>query len=457
MKKIFILIEHDIIIRNFIESSAFSELEKRFDVYYVTPSQYDNKFSIDIEKKYGITKLFRVFIPNERLFIWKKYFYFNEFNLLKLFDKNFLKIFPLYFTNVGWKAITLFIILNLPILSFFYKIFLRKELNKYPNKQLKKLLQIEKPNLIIHPTTLSGYFVNDGIQISNQLNIPHIFIMNSWDNPSTKKSAIYKPNKLLVWGAQTFNHAKTYIKMKDNDIIKFGAAQFEIYNKKPTLTKSAFRKEHNFEKNQKIILYAGVNRGKHEHEHLEIISQAIEEKVLPNYKIIYKPHPWGCLQKTAELVVDKKIKHVFPEKSMQSYLNQIKRKKNNKKFLMANYKRTNDILKSVDLVISPLSTILLEAGLIGLPVLCIFPEEEQRSFFHINLNKAPHFEDIIKIRNIAFVRKKQNLIDELSKLITLSEKPNFSDKLKSDMSFLVSKFNTKYSKRLNILIESLLK
>ena len=35
----------------------------------------------------------------------------------------------------------------------------------------------------------------------------------------TKKSAIFKPNKILVWGQQTFNHVKTYIKINDTKII----------------------------------------------------------------------------------------------------------------------------------------------------------------------------------------------------------------------------------------------
>ena len=121
--------------------------------------------------------------------------------------------------------------MNLPIINSIYKTYLNRKLKFTESDELKNLFITEKPDLIIHPTTLSGYFVNDGISICNKLNIPHIFIMNSWDNPSTKKSIASKPNKLLVWGKQTYNHAITYIEMNSMDVIKFGVPQFEIYKK----------------------------------------------------------------------------------------------------------------------------------------------------------------------------------------------------------------------------------
>ena len=455
-KKIFIFIEHDIIVRNFIESKAFLRLEKDFNVHYIVPNILDNKFSINLEN-YKIKNIFKINISKKRLFIWKKLFYFYEFNFFKFFNKDFIKVLPLYFTNVGWKAIFIFSLLNLPIINSIYKTYLNRKLKFTESDELKNLFITEKPDLIIHPTTLSGYFVNDGISICNKLNIPHIFIMNSWDNPSTKKSIASKPNKLLVWGKQTYNHAITYIKMNSMDVIKFGVPQFEIYKKKPKITKLQFRIQHNFSKNQKIILYAGVNRGKKEHEHLMILSNAIEQKIIPNYKILYKPHPWGCMKETAKLIVENKIKHVFPEKESKKYLTSIANGTNEKKFYMASYKRTNDILKSVDLVISPLSTILLEAGLLGLPVLCIFPEEEQNSFFHKRLNKFPHFESLIKVNNIFFVYKKNELIIELKKIIKVSKNQYFSRELKNDLKFIVSNFEEMYSYRLSKLVSKLVK
>ncbi len=69
-------------------------------------------------------------------------------------------------------------------------------------------------------------------------------------------------------------------------------------------------------------------------------------------------------------LIDKKWEHVSIDKSMINYLKEIK--SGNKKKFMANYYDTHEILTNVDAVISPLSTILIEAAIHGKPSLCFF-------------------------------------------------------------------------------------
>ena len=131
----------------------------------------------------------------------------------------------LRFLSLGRKASIMFKILSFPLIDIIFKnlflIFLKiKKLNN-----LETVFKNQKTEIIIHPTVLDGIFCNDLILIGKRLSIKTIFIMNSWDNPSTKNALIYNPNYLFVWGNQTKNHAKKFLKMKN--IIKFGANQFD--------------------------------------------------------------------------------------------------------------------------------------------------------------------------------------------------------------------------------------
>ena len=75
---------------------------------------------------------------------------------------------------------------------------------------LRKLLKEKKYDVVINPGLPDGLFINDLIVESKRFKIPLIYIMNSWDNPSTAPFASGIPDLFLAWGQQTANHANIY-------------------------------------------------------------------------------------------------------------------------------------------------------------------------------------------------------------------------------------------------------
>ena len=61
------------------------------------------------------------------------------------------------------------------------------------------------------------------------MKIPVVVVMNSWDNPCSKRSVVSNNYKLLVWGPQSRAHAERLMRMTPENIIEFGAAQFDVY------------------------------------------------------------------------------------------------------------------------------------------------------------------------------------------------------------------------------------
>ena len=53
--------------------------------------------------------------------------------------------------------------------------------------------------MLIHPSVLQGSYIDDVIFYGNKIKKPVVVIMNSWDNPLTKRSVVNKDYYLLVW------------------------------------------------------------------------------------------------------------------------------------------------------------------------------------------------------------------------------------------------------------------
>ena len=78
---------------------------------------------------------------------------------------------------------------------------------------------------LIHPSVLEGHFINDLVEIGAARSVPTVAIMNSWDNPSTKRAIVGMPDWLLVWGSQTKMHAERYMRMPPARVVAFGSTR----------------------------------------------------------------------------------------------------------------------------------------------------------------------------------------------------------------------------------------
>ena len=107
-----------------------------------------------------------------------------------------------------------------------FKVFMGK------SDELQKLILRIKPDIIIHPTLLTGWFINDIVPIAREQNIPTIFCMNSWDNPSSKAICTEHPDKLVVWGEQSKNESIRYLGIPSDKIEILEQHNFNFTEKK---------------------------------------------------------------------------------------------------------------------------------------------------------------------------------------------------------------------------------
>jgi len=447
--KILIFIEHDIIIRHFIHSGVFAALSKKHDVKYIFPEKGHKRIQSDIEALNLDTPYLHLQTNSRRQELWKRLYIADR--LYFRIGKQFRTLRHVHRKAIGPKANLIYTFLSLPGMFQLLRRWVMRQLAKTPYDALEKLLDHELPDLILHPSILHGLFISDLVEVSLKRNIPFAVIMNSWDNPSTKKAMVGQPDYLLVWGEQTKRHAIKFMKTPEDRVIKFGAAQFDIYRTPSSMTRVEFCKRHDIDLDAKIVLYAGSSKETDEFQHLVDIDHAIGAKSLGKTIIVYRPHPWGGGGRDGGRFLDHDWKHVRIEETMRAYLEQVR--DGTHTMSLPEYRHTHDVLSNIDALVSPLSTIIIEGALHQKPVLCFLPEEESDADHFQQAAPLVHFEDMYRMEEFLVAKGQDELLPKLQKLIALTDDDEFKERLTEACSFFVEPHEKSYGARLVDFVE----
>ena len=449
--KILIFLDHDVMIRHFVDSGVFNSLVNRHKVVFVFPEGH-KRVTRNLSNLKLNTSFVSLSINQKRLKIWKRLYQVSSLRFKLGRQSKALRI--CHRAAIGWKASIYYTILGIPGLFYFFKRSSLSRISKNKNKDFEELLSNEKPDLLIHPSVLEGLFINDLVMESKDKEIPLIVIMNSWDNPSSKRAMIGEPDWMLVWGEQTRNHAIEYAKMDMNRAIIFGAAQFDVYKQLPKINRIDFCKIHEINHDKTILLYAGSSKGTDEYSHLVLIDEAIERGIFTNLAVVYRPHPWGNGGKGGERILKHSWKNVCIESTLITYLQQIS--SGDESMSYPDYMDTHNVLSSVDIIVSPLSTILIEGALHGKPVLCFMPMEEvDARHFQLDLSFV-HFQDMFNMKEFLIAKGSKELLPKIHELIEKNQDLEFKNSLNEATRYFVESFETPYGERLVNFCENLI-
>jgi hypothetical protein len=332
---------------------------------------------------------------------------------------------------------------------------LMKEMGIY--QPLHALLARERPDIVIHPSLLSGYFINELTQSCPALGIPLVVLMNSWDNPCTKAMNTGLPDRLVVWGPQTRRHAIEYMRMPAERVLEFGAAQFDVYRQSSRETEAELRTMFKVPMDLPVILYAGVSKSVDETAHLVAIDRAISDGRIPPTHVIYRPHPWRQRLVQGETdFFDVKFRQVSMDPFMADFYRRIVASPQ-RAFELADYRVTARLLRLVAGVISPLSTMLLEAVMHGLPIIMFYPEGEKGEVGRtIDLGKKlPHFAEFWGPEGIQVISDPAGLCDSVRLMLTEHQESAIRNGLREHAKNYVVMDGPSYADRLADLADEL--
>jgi hypothetical protein len=452
--KILIFVDHDIIIRNFVRNSVFDELAARHDVLFYFPEPgYSNNTRVSIDvNTLGLGERARhLEVHKKRLHRWVKLCQASRLRIRPWLRKSTTR--SIIIRHAPPELLKEYKRLSLPGIYMWFKWRALRDLKLIRNRQLEAVLDAEKPDAIIHPTVLNGPYIHDLCDYSTRLGIPMVAIMNSWDNPGTKANMHLKPDWLLVWGEQTKEHAEKFLDMDPAKAVAFGVAQFDNYRNPPRMNRDDFCREHGIPSDKTVLLFAGAGKLNDEFSHLKALDDAAASGELGNTVVIYRPHPWGQGGKDGFRIIDYPWKNIRIENSMRGYLEILRDDPEAVSF--PDYGNTVDVLNNIDALITPLSTIIIEAAILGKPGMCFLPmAEKDAADFHENVQLV-HFKEILGMPEFVKGVDMEQLLPKTKELLERVGDAGFSEHLKERTRFFIEPFERPFGERLVDFMEEI--
>ncbi len=239
---------------------------------------------------------------------------------------------------------------------------------------------------------------DDIIRKSKTFNIPTNLIFTNWDNATTKPY-LHKPDTVYCWGRETARLSQKIHNIRSKNI---GSIRFENHKqlklKYKSRSKSSIKKQIKLDLNCKYILFAGVTHPFDELDTLNILDNHIEKNYKNNIKIIYRPHPFS-----SKISVNKKFKNIIFN---------IENNENN-------FENYFFLLSSVELIISPYSTLVLEGLYYQKPAICIAYNDNNQNIFnwHKNSKFQPHLKILKKNKVVLWCLSKNKICRNFDYLI----------------------------------------
>jgi hypothetical protein len=449
--KVLVFIDHDIISRHFVMSGVLRALTARADVVFVFPDADGRRMTLDPALLALDAPWTRLPVDSRRVQMWRWQLFSQQLKFR--FGRAEHEIRRMRRRMLGWKASLLLTIAGLPGVEPLFLRWLGSQLARRPNKPLSDLFDRERPDAVVHPSVLEGLFINDLVQECAARRIPLVVAMNSWDNPSTKRAIVGHPDRLLVWGPQTAAHAKRFMSIPVANILEFGAAQFDVFREPPRISRAQFAAEHACGDAATIILFAGSSALTDEFGALKTIEAAIESGRIPNSKVIYRPHPWGNGGRDGHRFANAVWKHVSIHSPTRDYVARLGRERIG--MTLPDYRDTHDLLSVVDIVVSPLSTILVEAMLHGKAAVVFTARDAGSSAILANRLPMIHFDDFLAVDAVGRADTDEQLLDLLEELARPGMARRAGDECRLAAAHFVTSFDSPWGERLVSLLDDL--
>lgn len=278
-----------------------------------------------------------------------------------------------------------------------------------------------KYDAIVCVTGLKDPMYEDLVRFGQARKIPVFAITQNWDNVNFKP-IFERPDLLGVWGMQGYYVARLVHGFGPARLIPIGAARMDIYFA-PLPEPTAARRHLGLPRGKRILLFAGAGPPFDEAFVIDRLNAAISSGELPSdVLVLYKPHPRRsrtapAKEKPLDFACLDHVKVVPPTGPGSVSVNEMP-----------------ILLRAVDAVISPYSTLLLEGALCGRPCLAMAYDDPAHSAWKWSTSRT-----YIYLAPLAFARwalacvDKAALVGEVVRLLGLIGNEELARRAREDV------------------------
>lgn len=370
----------------------------------------------------------------------------SSFQMMKFLEKS--KSFQFRFKRYSFLGQLFFRIFSLPIISQFTRLYIHFSLLK--NKEAEELLEKEKPDLIIVPSQVVGSISSDILETAKIMQIPSLFLIDGWDNISSKTVFSILPDYLAVWGEQSVKHAVEIQNFPKKKVFTIGTPRFESYCD----SNKSVEKIYDFS----YVVFTGCAIPFDEISVLKILDYSLSKHNIKNVKIIYRPHPWRQTRKCFDYFIQEDFTNVIMDKQISDYYYASKILGNVNAF-QPTLEYYPKLLNNCLFVISPLTTMIIEAAIVNKRVLTLAYDDGCHFTNPSNaLKNYEHFKGIEGISAFNFCYDINNISEMFIGMVQEASKKSEKKKksYQDEVKHIIQSYNSSYSQRLKDIIKKIL-
>jgi len=302
------------------------------------------------------------------------------------------------------------------------------------------------PDLVVTPSGGAHASEFDFLRSAKALGIPSLALTYNWDNLSSKSAFFTRPDYLGVIGRQSAEHAHSIHGFPEDRVEVLGSPYIDPhFRHRPGSTESPFP--------FRYVLFAGCYQPFDELAPLERLDRAVDEHGL-DLKIVYLPHPRRLPRRRPDLVDEEHLRNVLIHPRVRAgYLaaSGSDGKGPGLADRMLPIEAYPALLEHAEHVVCPLSTMMVEAAILGKRVLVIA--------YHDGLhNTSPgvaidylHFEGVDDVELFEVCRDERALGETFAALVRERTRP--SPPPKAQMDRWIYHDERHFSERLEAFVE----
>jgi hypothetical protein len=289
------------------------------------------------------------------------------------------------------------------------RLYLRGEAALFAGREFEPILEEQRPDLVVAGTP--GFDFRDAhlLRAARRLGIPSATVMMSWDNLTSKGYMGAQPDHLLVWSSLMADEAVRYHNFSGT-ITEVGAAQFDVYPQaRASVDVEAFKRSHGVPNGRSLVVWGTINNDIYPNQ-LDLLRQFARELsghadkylwVRIHPQTVSGPHQ-ALTDQYLALACDRVKVEVPPVRSERLRWDVPKE----------DAWHLASLMMAADVVITPQSTLTIDAACAGTPVINLAIDDDFALTF-----KYTHYQNVLKHDGAWVVRSMEGLIEAVERSI----------------------------------------
>ena len=367
--KVLLVVSGDLFVRNYIRSGVAKRISETYELSIIANAACSLKSDLEMEPN------FSGFFTTNPIVEAAHYKYFT---LLIFRFRNRSRTFPFRLKrDIGWPLSSerFSRLKKLKLLfrqgekgkrcrrcMFFgnrhiFKWFKSRIESKLPiNKDLQDQIAKIQPAIVLFPSSAYDPAGNDVARICSKLGIASIYLIDNWDNLSSKSVFWARPDFLGVWSEQHREHALRIHGFPSSKVFPIGTPRFDAYFSKRGQTES---RPFDFP----YVVFSGCCLPFDETTALKALDKEIQDypEVYKDLRIVYRPHPWRQLRTKEETFVEDTFSHVVLDPQIRDQFLRHSKQMSEQVSFQPSTDYYPLLLDNAEFVCGPLTTFLIES------------------------------------------------------------------------------------------------